>query len=118
MTVRPNVNVNGEVRPMNDAEYTQYLIDAAPPTPTPIPTIEKMAFTRLLTSVLGDTLAQAILTTPRFLIVLASAANMDYKDVFDVTDDGAPGYAKQLVLGGVVTQQQSDAFEAAWPRTT
>jgi hypothetical protein len=83
---------------------------------TPIPTIDKMTFTRLLTTVLGDTLAQAILTAPRFMIILASAFNMDYSDVFDETDDGQPGYAKQLVAGGIVTQAQSDAFEAAWPR--
>lgn len=114
---RPNVMVNGDVQPMGDADYAQWMIDTAPRDLVPTPTIPRLQFKSLLDGAVGVSKSETILTVPKFLLIYAGAENMDYADVFDTTDDGEPGYAKQLVAAGIVTQEESDAFEAAWPRS-
>jgi hypothetical protein len=81
------------------------------------PTIPRLLFKDTMVAALGASLTETILMIPKFLLIYAGAENMDFADVFDTTDEGEPGYAKQLVFAGIVTQAQSDAFKAAWPRS-
>ncbi|MQP67516.1 hypothetical protein GE253_19500 [Niveispirillum sp. SYP-B3756] len=78
------------------------------------PALGKLAFARLLASVVGETHATSLLSP--FSGTLSLAAEIGFADIFADTPSG-PGYAQQLVLSGEVTLAAVEALKQSWPLT-
>jgi hypothetical protein len=97
--------LNWAVRPLSAAELPDWPLRRRA-------AMAKLPFAQLLSSVLGEAKAQALLST--FSATLSLAADVDFDDVFTAVLDG-PSYADQLAAAGTVTAADVMALRLRWP---